>query len=99
MFKKVIVPLLIILASCGGKETSDVQVAQVKRGTFLEELTEQGTIGAVNSISISAPVISYRYGSGALKIAKIVDDGMEVQKGDTIMVFDPAEIKRAYYPG
>ena len=95
MFKRVVVPLLIILASCGGKETSDVQVTQVKRGTFLEELTEQGTIEAVNSISISAPVISYRYGSGALKIAKIVDDGKEVQKGDTIMVFDPAEIKRA----
>ena len=95
MFKRVVVPLLIILASCGRTETSDVQVTQVKRGTFLEELTEQGTIEAVNSISISAPVISYRYGSGALKIAKIVDDGKEVQKGDTIMVFDPAEIKRA----
>lgn len=95
MFKKAIVPILIILASCGGTETSDIQVVPVKRGTFLEELTEQGTIEAVNSISISAPVISYRYGSGALKIAKIVDDGKEVQKGDTIMVFDPAEIKRA----
>jgi multidrug efflux pump subunit AcrA (membrane-fusion protein) len=93
MLKRVIFPLLIILASCKGKEASDVQVTAIKKGTFMEELTEQGTVEAVNSISISAPVISYRYGS--LKIAKIVDDGKEVQKGDTIMVFDPSEIKRA----
>jgi HlyD family secretion protein len=47
----------------------------------------------VNSISVSAPTISYRY--GALKIAKIVEDGAEVKKGDTIMIFDPSEIKRS----
>jgi multidrug efflux pump subunit AcrA (membrane-fusion protein) len=93
MIKRIILPLLIILASCRGKESSDVQVTAVKKGTFMEELTDQGTIEAVNSISISAPIISYRY--GALKIAKIVDDGKEVEKGDTIMIFDPSEIKRA----
>lgn len=59
----------------------------------MEELTEQGSVQAVNSISITAPVISYRYGS--LKIARIVDDGEEVMKGDTLMIFDPSEIKRA----
>ena len=93
MLKRAIIPILIILASCNGEEASDVQVTEVRKGTFLEELTEQGTVEAVNSISISAPVISYRYGS--LKIAKIVDDGKEVQKGDTIVIFDPSEIKRA----
>jgi len=93
MLKRAIIPILIILASCKGREASDIQVTEVRKGTFLEELTEQGTVEAVNSISISAPVISYRYGS--LKIAKIVDDGKEVQKGDTIIIFDPSEIKRA----
>lgn len=93
MFRKIIFLILIILSSCSGKEVSDVQVTTVKAGTFLEELTEQGTVEAVNSISVSAPVISYRYGS--LKIAKIVDDGEEVEKGDTVMVFDPSEIKRS----
>jgi HlyD family secretion protein len=93
MLKKIIFPLLIILASCRGKETADIQVTAVKRGTFKEELTEQGTVEAVNSISISAPIISYRYGS--LKIAKIIEDGVEIKKGDTIMIFDPSEIKRA----
>jgi multidrug resistance efflux pump len=85
--------MFIILASCKAKESSDIHVTNVKRGTFMEELTDQGTIQAVNSVSVSAPAISYRY--GALKIAKIVDDGAEVEKGDTIMVFDPSEIKRA----
>jgi HlyD family secretion protein len=70
-----------------------IQVTAVKRGTFTEELTEQGTVAAVKSISVSAPAISYRYGS--LKIAKIVEDGEEVERGDTVVIFDPSEIKRA----
>jgi HlyD family secretion protein len=95
MIRRITFLLIIILASCKGKEVSDIQVTKVKKGTFLEELTEQGTIEAVNSISITGPTISFRYGSGSLKIAKIVDDGKEVEKGDTIMIFDPSEIKRA----
>ena len=93
MKRRMIFLLFIILISCKGKEASDIQVTKVKRGTFMEEITEQGTVEAVNSITVSAPTISYRY--GALKIAKIVEDGEEVSKGDTIMIFDPSEIKRA----
>ena len=93
MLKRIIPLLIVILVSCKGKEASDIQVTAVKKGTFTEELTDEGTVEAVNSISVSAPAISYRYGS--LKIAKIVDDGEEVEKGDTIMIFDPSEIKRA----
>ena len=93
MIKQIIPLLFIFLLSCRAKETADIQVTTVKKGTFMEELTEQGTVEAVNSISVSAPAISYRYGS--LKIAKIADDGQEVVKGDTIMIFDPSEIKKA----
>lgn len=93
MLKRVVFPLLIILVSCKGKDIPVTEVIPVKRGIFTEELTEQGTLKAVNSISVSAPVISYRY--GALKIARIIEDGEEVKKGDTIMIFDPSEIKRA----
>jgi HlyD family secretion protein len=93
MTRRMILFLLIIMASCKGKEASDVQVTKVKRGTFMEEITDQGTVEAVNSITVSAPTISYRY--GALKIAKIVEDGEEVEKGDTILIFDPSEIKRS----
>jgi HlyD family secretion protein len=95
MIRRITFLFFIILVSCKGKEVSDIQVTKVKKGTFMEELTEQGTVEAVNSISITGPTISYRYGSGSLKIAKIVDDGKEVEKGDTIMIFDPSEIKRA----
>jgi HlyD family secretion protein len=93
MAKYLILPVLLILISCKGRESDNVEIAAVKRGAFMEEITDQGTVKAVNSISVTAPDISYRYGS--LKIAKIVEDGTEVQKGDTIMVFDPSEIKRA----
>jgi len=93
MTRRVLFLLLIIQVSCRGKDTADVEVTPVKRGTFMEELTEQGSVQAVNSISITAPIISYRYGS--LKIARIVEDGAEVEKGDTVMIFDPSEIKRA----
>ncbi len=93
MTKRVLFLLLIIQLSCRGKDATEVEVTPVKRGTFMEELTEQGSVQAVNSISITAPVISYRYGS--LKLARIIEDGAEVEKGDTIMIFDPSEIKRA----
>jgi multidrug efflux pump subunit AcrA (membrane-fusion protein) len=93
MIKKIILLVFVILGSCKAKEASEIQVTSVKRGTFIEELMEQGTVEAVKSISVTAPTISYRYGS--LKIAKIVEDGQEVEKGDTIMIFDPSEIKRA----
>ena len=93
MIRRMIILLFIILLSCKGKESPDIHVTNVKRGIFMEELTDQGTIEAVNSVSVSAPAVSYRY--GALKIAKIVEDGAEVEKGDTIIIFDPSEIKRA----
>jgi HlyD family secretion protein len=93
MINRLLLIVLIIMASCSSKESTDVKTTEVRRGTFLEELTEQGSVQAVNSISVTAPTISYRYGS--LKLAKMVEDGAEVQKGDTIMVFDPSEIKRA----
>jgi multidrug efflux pump subunit AcrA (membrane-fusion protein) len=93
MTQKVLFLFLIIMVSCTGKNTPDVQVTKLRRGTFMEELTEQGSVQAVNSISVTAPTISYRY--GALKLARIVEDGAEVEKGDTIMIFDPSEIKRA----
>jgi len=93
MNKKTILFLCLTLAACKSREIREVQTALVKRGTLTEELIEEGTVKAVKSIAITAPVISYRYGS--LKITSIVEDGKEVEKGDTIIVFDPSEIKKA----
>jgi len=90
-----IIFLIIAMAavSCHVKTNSEIRVTPVKRGTFSEELIEQGTLTAVNSISVGSPSISFRYGS--IKIAKIADDGVEVEKGDTIIIFDPSEIRRS----
>jgi HlyD family secretion protein len=93
MNKKIIFLLCIALAACKAKVTEEVQTSLVKRGTFSEELIEEGAVKAVNSIAINAPNISYRYGS--LKITSFIDDGKEVEKGDTVLVFDPSEVKKA----
>jgi HlyD family secretion protein len=93
MNKSLILFLFLFLIACSGRKVQDVQMTVVKRGVFSEELTEEGTIRAVNSISITAPAISYRYGS--LKISRMVEDGKEVEKGDTLIIFDPSEIKKA----
>lgn len=93
MTNRVLFILIITMVSCRGENSPSVQVTEVRSGTFMEELTEQGSVQSVNSISITAPTISYRYGS--LKIARIVEDGAEVEKGDTVIIFDPSEIKRA----
>ncbi|MFO7575342.1 MAG: HlyD family efflux transporter periplasmic adaptor subunit [Bacteroidales bacterium] len=92
MNRQIIIFLFLILCSCKGNNTSVVQVTAVRKGTFTEEVIEQGTLSAVNSLSVAAPSVSYRYGS--LKITKIVDEGTEVEKGDTVVIFDPSEIKR-----
>ena len=85
--------LLAFLTLYSCRQEQEIRVTTVKKGLFSEELTEEGTVEAVNSVSVSSPTISYRY--GALKIAKIVNDGEEVGEGDTLIIFDPSEIKRS----
>ena len=92
LIQELFLMFLIVFFSCQRGEIQDVQTTLVKKGTFTEELIEEGVLRAVNSIMISAPRISYRYGS--LKIASIVEDGSEVEKGDTLIIFDPSEIKK-----
>jgi multidrug efflux pump subunit AcrA (membrane-fusion protein) len=65
----------------------------VKKGAFSEELIEAGTLKAVRSVPIIAPVYSYRFGS--LKITNIVEDGTEVEKDDILLVMDPSEVKKS----
>jgi HlyD family secretion protein len=85
--------LLPVLIGCKGKVLQETQTILVKRGSFIEEVTEQGNVRAVNSLTINAPNISYRYGN--LKITTIISDGKEVERGDTVIIFDPSDIKKA----
>jgi multidrug efflux pump subunit AcrA (membrane-fusion protein) len=84
--------LLLMFGSCNKKETGQIPLGTVARGTFYVDLYEEGEIEAIRSINISAPTISWRYGN--MKIAQIVKDGQEVNAGDTLIVFDPSEVQK-----
>jgi HlyD family secretion protein len=88
-----LLPIMLLSLSCSKKETQEVPVSKVKKGTFYIDVYENGEIQAIQSINISSPNISWRYGS--LKISQIVKDGSEVKAGDTVLVFDPSEVRKA----
>ncbi|NDW18798.1 HlyD family efflux transporter periplasmic adaptor subunit [Dysgonomonas sp. 216] len=89
-----LLPLLFIFFyACGEKETEQIPIGKVTKGTLYIDMHEEGEIEAVSSINLSSPSISWRYGS--LKITEIVKDGHEVKAGDTLIVFDPSEVQKA----
>lgn len=85
--------LLLLTTACANKETQEVPVGKVARGTLYLDVYESGEVEAIRSINIISPNISWRYGS--LKITQIIKDGSEVKAGDTVVVFDPAEVRKA----
>jgi multidrug efflux pump subunit AcrA (membrane-fusion protein) len=84
---------LIPLNACNKKETEQLPTAKVVQGTFYIDLFEEGEIETVNSINISAPLINWRFGYN-LKITQLIKDGQEVKAGDTLAIFDPAEVQK-----
>ncbi len=94
-FKTAMFSLLAALTcfSCSQKEAQDVPLGAVTKGKFYIDIYEEGEVEAVNSITISAPMISWRYG-GNLKITEMIKDGDEVKKGDTLIVFDQSEVQK-----
>ncbi|MDD4921102.1 MAG: HlyD family efflux transporter periplasmic adaptor subunit [Bacteroidales bacterium] len=82
-----------MLMSCEKKETKETPVCKAIKGTLYFDVFESGSIQAITSTNISSPAIPWRY--GAAKISQIVKDGSEVKAGDTLLVFDPSEIKKA----
>jgi RND family efflux transporter MFP subunit len=82
---------IALLISCNQeKVTSEVALGKVTKGTLFLEIYEEGEVEAINSTNITAPNISWRFGN--LKITSMVKDGKEVQKGDTLISFDPSEV-------
>ena len=82
-----------LAVSCGKKAETQIPEAKVTKGVFYIDIYEEGEIEAVNSINIASPNIPWRFGN--LKISNIVTDGDEVQAGDTIIAFDPAEVRKS----
>lgn len=83
----------LIFTSCKKTETNQIPETKVVKGTFYVDVFEEGEVEAIRSINITSPNISWRYGN--LKITQIVKDGMEVKTGDTLVVFDAAEVRKA----
>ena len=88
----VMLSLLVAFVACSKKAVKDVPLAKVTLGTFILEINEEGEVDAVRSINISSPSISWRYGN--MKMTQIIKDGTEVKAGDTLIVFDPSEVKK-----
>ena len=87
-----IVLVTLLPVACKKEKVQEVPLGKVVRGTFYIDIYEEGEIEAVRSTNASSPSISWRYGN--LKITQIVKDGKEVQAGDTLIVFDPSEVKK-----
>ena len=85
--------LISMMGACGKNTAGQVPEAKVEQGTFYIDVYEEGEIEAINSINISSPNIPWRFGN--LKIANIVIDGTEVKAGDTLVTFDPSEVRKA----
>ena len=83
---------LLAVGACSKKVDDQVPVGKATRGTFYVDMYEEGEVEAINSINISSPTISWRYGN--LKITQLVKDGQEVAVGDTLIIFDPSEVQR-----
>jgi HlyD family secretion protein len=85
--KRTIFFLIFIFAltswfSCNMGSTSGTMTFQVVPTRYLDELVLDGTVEAVNSISLSCPEIY------DVSVYSIVDEGVMVKKGDTVCVLE-----------
>jgi len=91
--KTILLVCFLILVNCQSNIKEKLQVFELKPGEFLIEVVETGELKATRSMGISAPTISWRFGE--LKITKLIDDGSVVKQGDTLVLFDQAEVQKA----
>lgn len=84
--------LVAVLASCSLENDRKIEIYSVKRGEFLNFVTATGELEAVNSENVYAPSTSWSV--GLLKIAKIVEDGKRVEKGDLLVQFDVSSVEK-----
>lgn len=82
----------LITVSCQSNSDTPIETYTVKRGDFVVSVIETGELEAVNSQTISAPMISWNL--GGLKIAKLVDEGKQVKKDEIVVEFDKTEVQK-----
>ncbi len=79
-----------ILYSC--KSDQDTEYSILK-GSFRQSIIETGELEAINAITISMPRINYIYGYN-FKIIDLAEHGKNVQKGEPVIVIDPASVQK-----
>ncbi len=89
--KKIVLVLAFVLA-CQTPKTRHIETFRVRRGEFVYSVTESGELEAVNSVNISAPMLSWRLGS--LKITFLVNDGKKVKEGELLVEFEKNEVQK-----
>ncbi|MBP7570974.1 MAG: HlyD family efflux transporter periplasmic adaptor subunit [Acidobacteria bacterium] len=72
------------------RAVSSVPSAVVSRGAFLDEVSVRGDVRPLRALNINAPMSS----SGELRIVRLARNGTAVRKGDLIVQFDPAALRR-----
>lgn len=85
--------LLLTFIACGNTTQTGVETYTLSPTKFLSRVTVTGELEAVRSKLITAPPISWRFGQ--LKIAKLIDDGKQVQEGELVAQFDKSEVEKA----
>lgn len=88
-------PLIVLIfwLGCGRDQHQQIPTFKVKVGEFFVNVVETGELKATRSLMITAPAIDWSFGD--LKISKIIDDGTSVQQGDTLILFDQADVQKA----
>lgn len=84
-----VVLLALLLRGFIGGASDQIPGAPVQQGEFVIDLKESGRLRAENSESISAPPIRV-----PLQIISLVPEGSVVEKGDTLIQFDPTELEQ-----
>lgn len=84
--------LLVAIIFLGACSEAERETYRVQRGHFVQTITETGELAAVNEKTFLMP----RYGRYwyELKIIGLLDHGTMVAPNDSIIQFDPSEIKK-----
>ena len=81
---------IIIIGSVACRRGSPGEFT-VKTGHFRQSVTETGELTAVRASYITMPQISWQYGY-QFKIVGLIENGKNVQKGDSVVSLDPSSI-------
>jgi len=79
--------LLVVMAPGRGEAVAEAALATVARGRLVIAVTENGTIRARNNVELKCEV------EGQSTITYIVDEGVQVKKGDLLVELDSGELE------